>query len=137
MTIFAPTTQIADGNAKSANIGSAFKAASAVAVVGIISLFSLAQMSGTPFAPSAADLTHQSELRGLLCRIDHRCPSAGDAPARQASKSLSDAPSVAADLVHQSELRDLLCRIDHRCPSAGDVAARGASKVKTAENIVR
>jgi hypothetical protein len=140
MTTFAHPAQIAIGNAKRVTIGSACKTAAAVAIVGMISAVSVSLLSGAPFTPAATmDLTHQTELRDLLCRIDHRCPTTGDLAARESSKSLSSAqfaPSADADLTDQSELRSLLCRIDHRCPTAKDVA-REASKIRTAENTAR
>jgi len=71
-------TQTAGVNAKRPSIGSAYKAAAAVAVVGMISAFSVGLLSGAPFTPAATtDLAGQSELRDLLCRIDHRCPTNG------------------------------------------------------------
>ncbi len=83
MTTLAHTTQISGGNAKRVFIGSAGKA---VAVVGMISVFAVGLLSGAPFTPAATmDLAHQSELRDLLCRIDHRCPTK-DLAARQASR---------------------------------------------------
>jgi hypothetical protein len=86
MTTLAHTTQISGGNAKRVFIGSAGKAATAVAVVGMISVFAVGLLSSAPFTPAATmDLAHQSELRDLLCRIDHRCPTK-DLAARQASR---------------------------------------------------
>jgi hypothetical protein len=88
MTTFAPTTQIADSNENRFTIGSACKDAAAIAVVGVILLFSITQMSSGQFAPSApTGIAKQSELRDLLCRIDHRCPSASDIAVREASKA--------------------------------------------------
>jgi hypothetical protein len=76
MNTFAPTTQTASGTAERATIGSVCKAAAAVAVVGMILLLSIAQLSRAHFAASIAmDHTHQPELRSLLCRIDRRCPA--------------------------------------------------------------
>jgi hypothetical protein len=127
MTTFAHTTQIARGNAKRLTIGSVGKAAAAVAIVGMASMFSMAQLSNAHFAPTVGtDVTHQSDLRDLLCRIDRRCPAT----------HLAAAPAVAADLTHQSDLRDLLCRIDRRCPSTG-LATREASRMQTAELTAR
>ncbi len=86
MTTLAHTTQISGGNAKRVFIGSAYKAAAAVAVVGMISVFSVGLLSGAPFTPAATmDLARQSELRDLLCRIDHRCPTK-DLAAREPSR---------------------------------------------------
>jgi hypothetical protein len=86
MTTLAHTSQISGGNAKRVFIGSAYKAAAAVAVVGMISVFLVGLLSGAPFTPAATrDLARQSELRDLLCRIDHRCPPK-DLAARQASR---------------------------------------------------
>jgi hypothetical protein len=104
MTNFAQTTQIAGGNAKRVTIGSVCKVAAAVAVLGTISVFSIAQLSRAQSAPTVdADLANQNELRDRLCQIYRRC-------------------------THQTELRDLLCRIDHRCPSTGE-----APRMQTAE----
>jgi hypothetical protein len=76
MNTFAPTTRTASGTAKREIIGSVCKAAAAVAVVGMISLLSIAPLSRAHFAPSIAmDRTHKPELRSLLCRIDRRCPA--------------------------------------------------------------
>lgn len=74
MNTFAPTTETASSTAKRATIGLVCKAAGAVAIVGMISLLSIAQLNRAQFAPSTAmDHTHQPELRSLLCRIDRRC----------------------------------------------------------------
>jgi hypothetical protein len=77
MNTFAPTTQTASGTVERATtIGSVCKAAGAIAIVGMISLLSIAQLNRAQFAPSTAmDHTHQSELPSLLCRIDRRCPA--------------------------------------------------------------
>jgi hypothetical protein len=108
MTNFAHTTQTTGGNARRVTIGSVCKVAAAVAVVGTISMFSIAQLSRAQSAPTvAADLANQTELRDRLCQIYRRC-------------------------THQTELRDLLCRIDHRCPSTGE-----ASRMQTAEIAAR
>jgi hypothetical protein len=125
MTNFAQITQIGGGNAKRVTIGSVYKVVAAVAVVGMISMFS--QSSGAHFAPTVAmDATHQSDLRGLLCRIDRRCPAT----------HLAKAPTVGTDPAQQSDLRGLLCRIDRRCPATG-LATREASRMQTAENTAR
>jgi hypothetical protein len=127
MTNFAQTTQIAGGNAKRVTIGSVCKVAAAVAVLGMISMFSIAQSSGAHFAPTVAmEATHQSDLRGLLCRIDRRCPAA----------HIAKSPTVGTDPAQQSDLRGLLCRIDRRCPATG-LATREASQMQTAENTAR
>jgi hypothetical protein len=98
MTTLAHTTQTAGRNAKRVTIGSVCKAAAAVAVVGTISVFSVAQLSRAQSAPTVAtDLANQTELRNRLCEIYRGC-------------------------THQTELRDLLCRIDHRCPSAAEAS---------------
>ena len=49
MTTLAHTTQISGGNAKRVFIGSAGKAATAVAVVGMISVFAVGLLNGAPF----------------------------------------------------------------------------------------
>jgi hypothetical protein len=108
MTTLAHTTQTTDGNAKRVTISSVCKVLAAAAVVGTISVFSIAQLSRAQSAPTvAADLANQTEQRDRLCQIYRRC-------------------------THQTELRDLLCRIDHRCPSTGE-----ASRMQTAEIAVR
>jgi hypothetical protein len=107
MTTLAHTTQISGRNAKHVTIGSVCKVA-AVAIVGTISVFSVAQLSRAQSAPTvAADLANQTELRNRLCEIYRGC-------------------------THQTELRDLLCRVDHRCPSTGE-----ASRMRTAEITAR
>jgi len=104
MTTLAHTTQISGRDAKRVTIGSVCKLAAAVAVVGAISVFSVAQLSRAQSAPTvAADLPNQTELRNHLCEIYRGC-------------------------THQTELRDLLCRIDHRCPGAGE-ASRVAAEI--------
>jgi hypothetical protein len=104
MTTLAQTTQIGSRKARRVTIGSVLKIAAAVAVVGTISVFSIAQLSRAQPAPTvAADLANQTELRNDLCQIYRGC-------------------------THQTELRDLLCRIDHRCPSAGE-ASRMAAEI--------
>src|ERR1700680_4267255 len=77
MNTLAFTIQTAGGTAKRVTIGSVFKAAAAVAVVGIISVFSITLLSrAAQFAPPVAlDSAPQPELRALLCRIDRRCPA--------------------------------------------------------------
>ena len=60
MTTFALPTQIAGSNAKRVTIGAACKTAVAVAVVGMISLFSVAQMSSAPFASHCIGVAPQS-----------------------------------------------------------------------------
>ena len=72
------------------------------------------------------DATHQSDLRGLLCRIDRRCPAT----------HLARASTVGTDPAQQSDLRGLLCRIDRRCPATG-LATSEASQMQTAENTAR
>ena len=99
------------------------KAATALALISIISAVSLAQVSRV----QSTGLSQQTELSDLLCRIDRRCPT-GDAIARRLS-----APAAVADLTPTSDLRGLLCRIDRRCPTLGAVAHE-ASKVQIAEN---
>ena len=86
-------TQTAGVNAKRVIIGSVCKVAAVAAIVSMISVFSTDRLSRTHFA--AADLTHQTELRDLLCRIDRRC-------------------------THQTETRDLA----RRYPSATYETAR-------------
>jgi hypothetical protein len=59
------------------SIGSAFKVAAAAAIVSIITVYSASQLSSVHFASTvAADFTERSDLRDVLCRIDHRCPAA-------------------------------------------------------------
>jgi hypothetical protein len=64
-------TQTAGGNGKRVTIGSVCKVAAVAAIVSMISVFSADRLSSAHFV--AADLTHQTELRDLLCRIDRRC----------------------------------------------------------------
>src|SRR5215831_11041284 len=64
--------QTAGVNAKRVTIGSICKVAAAAAIVSMISVFSTDRLSRAHFA--AADITHQTELHDLLCRIDRRCP---------------------------------------------------------------
>jgi hypothetical protein len=158
MTTFAHTAQIASRNVNRVTIGSVCKAAAAVAVVGMISVFSIGQLSRAQFAPLATGLTEQSDLRSLLCRIDRRCPAVGftqrTATQREASTNALDeadhsrqtattreASANAANEAGRSDLRSLLCRIDRRCPAV-DLAqqtatARAASAMMTAENRSR
>jgi hypothetical protein len=151
------------GNAKRVTIASV---AATVAVFGMIALFSVAQSSDTQAPAVAMATAHQSELQGLLCRIDRRCPanefttreasSRADAPAnavevaqpsdlsgllcridrRCPAAHLAKAPTVGADLTQQSDLRGLLCRIDRRCPATG-LTTREASQMQIAENTAR
>src|SRR5215467_8548398 len=64
-------TLTASINAKRATIGCVCKVAAVAAIVSIISVFSADRLSRAHVA--AADLTQQTELRDLLCRIDRRC----------------------------------------------------------------
>jgi hypothetical protein len=64
-------TQTAGVNAKRVTIGSVCKVAAVAAIVSMISEFSADRLSRANFA--ASDLTRQTELRDLLCRIDRRC----------------------------------------------------------------
>jgi hypothetical protein len=64
-------TQTAGGNAKRVTIGSVCMVAAVAAIVSMISVFSADRLSRAHVA--AADLTRQTELRDLLCRIDRRC----------------------------------------------------------------
>ena len=64
-------TQTTGVNAKRVTIGSVCKVAAVAAIVSMISVFSADRLSRAHFA--AADLTRQTELRDLLCRIDRRC----------------------------------------------------------------
>jgi hypothetical protein len=62
--------------AKAKRIGFVRMAAYTVAFVGMISAFTVAELSQSRFAPQMArDVMQQSELRSLLCRIDRRCPA--------------------------------------------------------------
>ena len=63
--------QTAGVNAKRVTIGSICKVAAVAAIVSMISVFSTDRLSRAHFA--AADLTHQTELRDFLCRIDRHC----------------------------------------------------------------
>jgi hypothetical protein len=65
-------TQTTGGNAKRLTIGSVCKVAAVATIVSMISVFSADRLSSAHFA--TADLTQQTELRDLLCRIDRRCP---------------------------------------------------------------
>jgi hypothetical protein len=125
MTTFAHSTETT-GNAKRVTIFSA--------VFGMIAVFSVAQSSGTQAPAVAMATAHQSELQGLLCRIDRRCP-ANELTTREAS-SRADAPATAVEVTHPSDLSGLLCRIDRRCPATG-LATREASQMQTAENTAR
>jgi hypothetical protein len=73
------TTASADTNldgAKAKRIGFLRIAAYAVAFVGMISAFTIAELSQSRFAPQMQrDFVQQTELRSLLCRIDRRCPA--------------------------------------------------------------
>jgi len=73
------TTASADTNldgAKAKRIGFFRIAAHTVAFIGMISAFTVAELSQSRFAPQMArDVMQQSELRSLLCRIDRRCPA--------------------------------------------------------------
>jgi hypothetical protein len=64
-------TQTAGANARRVTIGSVCKVAAVAAIVSMISVFSADRLSRANFA--TADLTRQTELRDLLCRIDRRC----------------------------------------------------------------
>jgi hypothetical protein len=76
MNTLARTARTAGGTAMRVTIGSVCKTAAAVAVVGMISVFSIAQLSRAYFAPTVAmDPTQQPQLSSLLCRIDRRCPA--------------------------------------------------------------
>jgi len=69
VTTFARTTQIVGRNVKCVTIGSVCKAAAAAAVIGMISIYSVDQLSRAQ-AVVAANPTAPSELRDLLCRIE-------------------------------------------------------------------
>src|SRR5262249_41381650 len=58
-------------NAKHVTTGSVCKVVAVAAIVSTISVFSADRLSHANF--TAADLTQQTELRDLLCRIDRRC----------------------------------------------------------------
>ena len=64
-------TQIAGVDAKRVTVSSVCKVAVVAAIISMISVFSTDWLSRAHFA--AADLTRQTELRDLLCRIDRRC----------------------------------------------------------------
>ena len=74
-------TQTAGSNANRLTIGSVCKVAAVAAIVSMISVFSTDRLSRAHFA--APDLARQSELRNLLCRVDHHCPTK-DLAAREA-----------------------------------------------------
>jgi hypothetical protein len=131
MTTFAHTTQTA-GNSKRVTIGSVVVAVAA-ALVGMIMVFSVAQSSGAQAPIVATDATHQSDLQGLLCRIDRRCPTAN--LATREAPSRAHAPA-AVDVTHQSDLQSLLCRIDRRCP-ATNLATDEAPRIQIAEITAR
>ena len=95
MATLAHTTGV---NAKRVTIGSVCKVATIAAIVSMISVFSADRLSSAHFA--AADLTHQTELRDLLCRIDRRC-------------------------THQTETRDLA----RRYPFAHEAASLQAAEI--------
>jgi hypothetical protein len=63
--------QTAGINTKRVTINSVCKVAAVAAIASMISVFSTDRLSRAHFA--AADLTQQTELRNLLCRIDRRC----------------------------------------------------------------
>ncbi len=74
MNILARATRTAGGTAMRVTVGSVCRAAAAVAVLGLISVFSIAELSRAYFSPTIAmDPTHQPQLNSLLCRIDRRC----------------------------------------------------------------
>ena len=58
-------------NGRHVTIGSVCKVVASAAIVSVISVFSADRLSHANFA--TADLTRQTELRDLLCRIDRRC----------------------------------------------------------------
>jgi len=64
-------TQIAGVNGKRVAVGSVCEVAAVAAIVSMISVFSADRLSRAHFA--AADLTHQTELRDFLRRIDRHC----------------------------------------------------------------
>jgi len=64
-------TQTAGVDTKRVTIGSVCKVAVVAAIISMVSVFSTDRLSRAHFA--TADLTHQTELRDLLCRIDRRC----------------------------------------------------------------
>ena len=65
-------TKAAGVNAKHVTTGSVCKVVAVAAIVSTISVFSADRLSHANFG-AAADLTQQTELRDLLCRIDRRC----------------------------------------------------------------
>jgi hypothetical protein len=92
MTTFSPTPRTTSSNAQRTIIGSACIVA-AVAVVGMISMISSAQPGGAQFATTAAmDADNQSQLSGLLCRIDRRCPAMVLTQAGREAKSAGRGP---------------------------------------------
>jgi hypothetical protein len=64
-------THTADVNARRVTIGSICKVAAVAAIVSLILVFSADRLSRANFA--TADLTRQTQLRDLLCRIDRHC----------------------------------------------------------------
>ena len=71
------TTSTNSSNPNRTTVGSICKVVAAAAIVGMITVYSVAQMSRVAFAPAVpVDVSSQSDLRDLLCRVDHRCPAA-------------------------------------------------------------
>jgi hypothetical protein len=70
MATFAQT-QFAGEDAKRVTVGSVCIVAAVAAILSMISVFSGDRLSREHFV--ATDLTGQTELRDLLCRIDRRC----------------------------------------------------------------
>jgi hypothetical protein len=91
-------TQTTDVNASRVTIGSVCKVAAVAAIASMISVSSADRLSRANFA--AADLTRQTELRDLLCRIDRHC-------------------------THQTETRDLA----RRYPFANEIAKVRAAEI--------
>jgi hypothetical protein len=102
--------QAAGVNAKRVTVGSVCKVAAVAAIVSMISVFSADRLSRAHVA--TADITQQTELRDLLCRIDRRCADVG--------------------VVARLSGRGMMCRIDRRCPTVYETA-----RVQAAEVAVR
>ena len=89
-------TQTTSVNAKRVTIGSVCKVAAVAAIVSMISVFSADRLSSAHFA--AADLTQQTELRDLLCRIDRRCQTGTRDLARRYPSAYETARVQAAEI---------------------------------------
>ena len=122
MSTLAPTSQTAGGTAKRVTIGSVCKAAAAVAVVGMISVFSITLLSRAQFAPPVAiDTAPQPELRSLLCRIDRRCTAANWRLGPQAAIRPAEALIGRVNSPPCRLLENVLCLVDPSLVAGFDV----------------